>query len=291
MDQYSDEQYTGIIPTAYLTAYPRTFTDIPYSKEIFVELENIVQRKDGHGIGEELKVKKLAPEIEARYKLVNHLLEKTGVQQVLELASGLSTRGLVMSEDSGVKYIELELEQMAGIKLEAIGRLTESRDNLHVVSGNALRFSDLNKAAKYFDDNKQICIINEGLLRYLDFSEKARVSHNVHILLEQFGGFWITPDVTLKKLLEVQDKTTMPGKNKMISTSTGKNFHTENSFDNARQAMEFFEAQGFTVQIHHFSEIAGTLVSPHELAMSESEASEIISHGVVFVMGVANTKP
>lgn len=287
MKKYSDNEYTSIIPTAYLTAYPRIFTDIPYSREVFAELEHILQQRDGHGVDEELKVQKLAPEIEARYKLVNRLLEKAGVLQVLELASGLSTRGLVVASNPEIKYVELELEQMADIKSEIVSRITGSQDNLHIVNGNALILSDLEKAAKYFDENKQICVINEGLLRYLNFSEKAQVAHNVRVLLKQFGGLWITPDVTLKKLLETQDKTTMPGKNKIISVSTGKNYSNENSFENKEQAIKFFEDQGFSVEPHQFSEVASLLASPRKLAISESEAKKIISHGVVFVMRVA----
>jgi O-methyltransferase involved in polyketide biosynthesis len=287
MSQYNDEQYTTIIPTAYLTSYPRIFTDIPYSKEIFTELEHILQQKDGAVVGEELKVKKLAPEIEARYLLVNNLLRKSGVHQVLELASGLSSRGLVMSRDPEVKYAELELGQMADIKKEIVYRLIGLRDNLRIVSGNALRLSDLEKAVEYFDHGKQICVINEGLLRYFDFSEKAQVARGIHLLLEQFGGLWITPDITLKKLLETQDKMTMPGKNKMISASTGKNYHGDNSFENSEQAIKFFEDQGFSVETHQFSEVASLLVSPRELDIAEIEAEKIISHGMVFVMRVA----
>jgi len=34
----NDDRFCEIIPTAILTAYPRTFSDIPYSQQIFDEL-------------------------------------------------------------------------------------------------------------------------------------------------------------------------------------------------------------------------------------------------------------
>lgn len=286
MERYSDENYISIIPTAYLTAYPRTFTDIPYSQEIFAELEHIKQQEGGQGINEEFKVQKLAPELEARYKLINLLLQKTGILQILELAAGLSTRGLSMVNNPNVKYVELDLKPMADIKTKIIDKLIDLPSNLHILDGNALRFSDLKKTIKYFDQNKQICIVNEGLLRYLNFSEKEQVAHNVYKLLEQFGGVWITSDVTLKKLLETQNAITMPGKNKIISVSTGKNFN-DNSFENEEQAIRFFENQGFVVEIHQFSEVADLLVSPQKLAISEDEVKKINHSGRVLVMRVA----
>ena len=104
MAKIDDANYTSIIPTAYVTAYPRTFTDIPYSNEIFDGLEAL--RKEGHlpEIEEDQKVDRLAPELEARYKLIDKLLAKAEITQVLELAAGLSTRGLLFTAEPSALY-------------------------------------------------------------------------------------------------------------------------------------------------------------------------------------------
>lgn len=61
------DNFESISPTAILTSYPRTFTDIPYENEIYKWLTE--------NCNEDVKLNKmLAPEIEARYKLTNKIL-------------------------------------------------------------------------------------------------------------------------------------------------------------------------------------------------------------------------
>ena len=60
------DEFESISPTANVTSYPRTFTDIPYEKEIYNWLEENCLEKPKLN-------KNLAPEIEARYKLINKL--------------------------------------------------------------------------------------------------------------------------------------------------------------------------------------------------------------------------
>lgn len=84
----NDKDYEEISATAIVTSYPRTFTDIPYEKEIYKWLQK-------HCKEEVTLNDTLAPEIEARYKLINKLLDSSHIKQVLELASGYSSRGLI----------------------------------------------------------------------------------------------------------------------------------------------------------------------------------------------------
>lgn len=56
------DNFESISPTAILTSYPRTFTDIPYEKDIYKWLTE--------NCDEDIKLNKmLAPEIEARLDL------------------------------------------------------------------------------------------------------------------------------------------------------------------------------------------------------------------------------
>ena len=71
------DSFESISPTAILTSYPRIFTDIPYEKEIYKWLEQ--NCKENVNLN-----KLLAPEIEARYKLTNKLLNNSKIKQVLE---------------------------------------------------------------------------------------------------------------------------------------------------------------------------------------------------------------
>lgn len=277
-----------VIQTAWLTAYPRIFSDIPFSTEIFQELEKIRKENDGTEVAEELKVSKLAPELEARYKIVNHLLEKNNAHQVLELASGLSPRGLIMSQNPSVEYVELELPQMIEDKKKILETIVskaelENRNNFHLEEGDALNLEDIARATRHFKEGQSIAVVNEGLLRYLTFPEKTIVAQNIHSLLKEYGGVWITPDITLRKILEIQDEVTMPGKNDEIQKMTNKNFN-QNRFENEEQAKEFFENLGFSVERHSWLEIIDELVSPQKLDISEDEVRKMISPAVVFVM-------
>ena len=97
----NDKDYEEISSTAIVTSYPRIFTDIPYEKEIYEWLSNYCN--------EEVTLNKmLAPEIEARYKLTNKLLDNSGIKQVLELAAGYSSRGLIYSQKR-YNYVEMDL--------------------------------------------------------------------------------------------------------------------------------------------------------------------------------------
>lgn len=283
MPEIIDDDYTSIIPTAYLTAYPRTFTDIPYSKEIFDQLELIRAKGQLPELSEEFKIPRLAPELEARYKLIDRMLSQSDIHQVLELAAGLSARGLIMAADSSVEYSELDLEDMAAMKREILGTVATIPHNLHITSGNALRLSDLEQAIEGFDTSKPLAVINEGLLRYLGFAEKAAVAKNVHKLLERFGGVWITCDTTPKKFLATQDTVTKPGFNKGLVGMSGKDF-SGNMFEDEQHATKFFTDLGFSVEIHQFSEIASELSSPAILKLPDEEVAKLINFGVVVVM-------
>ena len=111
------ESYESVSPTAILTSYPRIFTDIPYEKEIYEWLSK--------NCSEEIQLNKLlAPEIEARYKLANKLMDKLNITQVLELAAGYSSRGLIYSQ-KGYKYVEMDLEGVSNNKKRIINELFE----------------------------------------------------------------------------------------------------------------------------------------------------------------------
>ncbi len=103
------DNFESISPTAILTSYPRTFTDIPYEKDIYKWLTE--------NCNENVKLNKmLAPEIEARYKLTNKILDELGINQILELAAGYSSRGLIYSQ-KGYNYVEMDLESVSKNKI------------------------------------------------------------------------------------------------------------------------------------------------------------------------------
>lgn len=274
----NDLDYEKISPTAIVTSYPRIFTDIPYEKEIYNWLE--------HHCNEEVTLNKmLAPEIEARYKLTNKLLDKYRIKQVLELAAGYSSRGLFYSK-KGYNYVELDLENVTKNKKEILHSIEKDiPENLNIISGNALKKDDFKKIESYFIIDKPIAVINEGLLRYLTFDEKRLVAQNIYDLLSKYDGIWITCDVTPKKFMKSQDKA-LPDFNKNLSNITSRN-NLNDRFEDENHIRRFFGEVGFElVEIHKFNEMKDELYSINELGIIDDKIEKTLEDAIVVIMKI-----
>jgi O-methyltransferase involved in polyketide biosynthesis len=102
-------------------------------------------------------------------------IERGEVQQVLEVAAGLSPRGLRFARrhPRELFYVEGDLPAMARRKREALARTEEPAGSHHlVVEIDALADhgprSLADVAARFFDPARGLAIITEGLLNYFD---------------------------------------------------------------------------------------------------------------------------
>ena len=275
----NDKDYEEISPTAIVTSYPRIFTDILYEKEIYNWLEK-------HCNKDVTLNKMLAPEIEARYKLTNRLLDKyDNIKQVLELAAGYSSRGLTYSK-KGYNYIEMDLENVSVNKRKILNSIEKNiPNNLNIINGNALKKSDYKNIVKYLKDNEEVAVINEGLLRYLTFDEKKQVAQNVYELLSKYGGIWITCDVTPKKFMDSQDKA-LPDFNKDLATITSRN-NLNDRFEDINHIREFFGNIGFElIEFHKFNEMKDELYSVNKLNIFDEKIEKTLEDAIVVVMKI-----
>lgn len=278
----NDKEYEEISSTAIVTSYPRIFTVIPYEKEIYEWLSS-------HCNEEVTLNKMLAPEIEARYKLINKLLDNSGIKQVLELAAGYSSRGLIYSS-KGYNYVEMDLEKVSNNKINIIKTIEKNiPKSLNIINGNALRSMDYFKCDEYFEKNKPVAVINEGLLRYLTFDEKRIVAENVYSFLKKYGGIWITCDVTPKKFIQTQEKA-LPNFNKNLNNVTSRN-NLNDRFENIEHIKEFFGDIGFEVaEIHKFSEMKEELYSINHNNIVNSHIKQLLDDAIVVVMKIKEEK-
>jgi hypothetical protein len=131
--------------TAKLAAYMRQYSDIPFAKDVAQHLraqevfEKLLQ--DNQMSPEDLLW--YAPIFEVRYKSVTETIRKSGTRQILELASGISLRGLALTQDPGVTYVESDLEELTDEKASLVSDLRRqyylaTYGNLHLVVANAL---------------------------------------------------------------------------------------------------------------------------------------------------------
>lgn len=271
-----NKNYEEISPTAIVTSYPRIFTDIPYEKEIHNWLSSNVHQ--------DVKLtKELAPEIEARYKLVSKLLDKTKITQVLELAAGYTSRGLNYSK-KGYTYIEMDLAEVSNNKKRALDSLeTDTPENLKLLVGNVLEEEDVLKCEEYFKEDEPVAVINEGLLRYLTFAEKTEVAKNIHKVLEKHGGVWITSDVTPKKFITSQNAA-LKDFNKNLNTITSRN-NLDDRFDDIEHVKRFYNELGFeVVEVHKFNEVKDNLYSINELNIYNDNIEETLERAIVVIM-------
>ena len=281
-----DVDHSKVAPTAWGVSYLRTFSDIPLSQEFFDALNGHLQAQGASDIATRASRDHLAPQLEARYKLVDNLILEVGNSQVVELASGVATHGINLSRsDPSLSYVEVDLPDVVKEKraiIEEVGVAVPA--NLTIVEGDALSEDDIRKAIAGFDAAKPLTVVNEGLMRYLTFDEKTVLAQTVHKLLSEYGGVWVNPDISLRQALAREDAVAS-GHTQGLKQTTGIDID-KNVFEDEQHAKEFFEALGFAVERHSFLEVTDQLVSPERLGMSAEEVQKLNEPCVAFVMRV-----
>lgn len=279
-----DSDFESIIPTALHTAYPLIFTDIPYSQEIFDKLSE-------NGFADSLKNDKLAFELEARHKLIDKFVKESGVKQILEIASGFTASGLnICRDDKDVKYIEFDLPKVIQKKKQILSEITQIPNNMFFVEGNALRSKDFEKVAEIFDLTKPVAVINQGLLRYLNFEEKQQVTENVYNIISKNNGIWITCDFTPAKFIQTQDKNLSEKStndyNSNLSKITDRN-NTSWRFKDKPDVEEFLAKNNLKIEWHDFTESVDMLSSKKQFGLSNEQVIPYLENAYV---GIISTK-
>jgi O-methyltransferase involved in polyketide biosynthesis len=104
-----------------------------------------------------------------RHAMLDHLARESGADAVLELASGLSRRGVALSADPRLRYTEVDLPPMVARKRALLerspeGRTVLARPGFSLVGADATD-ADLGALAPA---GRHLLVIAEGLLMYLD---------------------------------------------------------------------------------------------------------------------------
>lgn len=131
----------------------------------------------------------------ARHRAIDALLQQAidagRVAQVVEVASGLSPRGLRFSRRYGERltYVEADLPEMAQRKRQALLKIGALSDDHRVAEVDALKDGgpgSLAELATTLDRGNGLAIITEGLLGYLD---RESVDGIWRRFAETLGGF------------------------------------------------------------------------------------------------------
>ncbi|MEW6497986.1 MAG: class I SAM-dependent methyltransferase [Cyanobacteriota bacterium] len=285
MSDSSASDFEKISPTALLVAYVRQFSGIAYTREI-VELTRAEETaRQFESQGQQQPV--VAALIEARYKALEQVRTQFKGTQILELASGLLPRGLILSEDPGVIFIESDLPEMIQQKQRLVQQLVGERSNLHFLAIDATNNLNSRTLSDYFQLDKPVTVLCEGLLMYLTFPEKQQVFANVREILQTYGGVWITSDFTTKGARQmVQNDSALRQVNQKISSSTGRRL-TDNDFEDLDHAKQFAQEQGFQVETFSMLDVVNQLESVSVLKINLDHARELLAATPIFALTLA----
>ena len=266
--------------------YIRILTNIPLAKEIF----NIFQKLQGVSL-EEMKQAAsrtyIYPFMEARYLMTSRELEKSGVNQIFELASGFSPRGIKMTKSPTVTYVELDLPDKLKTKVAIVDELIKrgnikTRNDLYFEGGNVISTTDFERGSNHFK-NEPVGVICEGLLRYISKEDIKKLARNIFNLLKHNGGVWITPDIEFfdPKKLTPEEKKYYDDRVQKLGYDVRLNL-----FKDENEAETFFNECGFHVIKIPLTNIINELVIPSKIGISKEEALKSLVNRFVFSMTV-----
>jgi O-methyltransferase involved in polyketide biosynthesis len=270
----NDAGFEKVSLTARLAAYMRQFSDIPFAQDVAQRVraeEAFKQLLQEHQMQPE-DLLWYAPIFEVRYKSIVEAIRKSGIRQVLELASGLTLRGLALVLDQEITYVETDLKEFTAEKAELVAHLhrlynLKLRGDLYLGSANALDLQQLHEAAQFFDSAQPIAVVNEGLFPYLSSEEMEQVAQNVRDLLAEFGGVWITPDFSFKE--EVTEISEQQRRFRAVVEAATERRMYNNAFANEEDLLRFFERMGLRSRVLNAVDEAPDIVSMETLKLPQ----------------------
>jgi O-methyltransferase involved in polyketide biosynthesis len=261
-------------------AYLRSFTDIPYAKEIAEVSDAKKAFEELAGDSKESLIR-FSAYWEARYKATNRIIRRDGITQILEVAAGLSPRGIAMTENPDVVYVVTDLPQILDqermITEAALSKLNYQRPNLHFEVANALDRESLSTALSIFRLDRPVAIITEGLLPYFNHEEKTVLANNIHEVLTKYRGVWITSDVHTRQYLDATNRLDASTRQRhdRIARSTGSNLES-NLFADENDVRRFFETAGFQIEEYQYSNVVQDLSSIRLLNLSQEDTKRAL---------------
>ena len=266
-DKYSEQQF-GAMRTAFLTAFPKIFTDIDFASPIFSAMKDLAMQKGFTFLPNHFS-NEMSVEIEARHKALNSALDRFVSENdlVIEIAAGLSPRHL---QYQNLNYLELDFKPIMDIKREiyqSLGQknLVDSLNNVDVTNTEELH-NFLTKVLKN-KNYHQIIILNEGLFWYLSKSEIAKIT-NEFSAMSGFDWMWITSDCP------VTDQVAYDYRNTISDSAKAK----RGTFEDYEDFSNFFQNLGLSNQKYNLKDFVKyqDLSSAKFFALDENQTRQRI---------------
>jgi len=185
-----------------------------------------------------------------RHRIIDHLtslaIEQQGVTQIVELACGLSPRGVSMRRRyPHIRYIEADLPAMADHKRTLLQQQNLISERHRVLSCDVLaREGDdtLEKLFEQLDPSQPVLVITEGLVNYFELKVIAGFWQRLAACLKAFpAGHYLTdiyPDLSWHVIAPWARLAT-----RLLSRSTRA--HVRLHFNNDIEMADAFRGYGF----------------------------------------------
>lgn len=238
-----NRNYTTISPSAKSLLLMKGLTNIPFARQAAEIMMSPKEYNPDYSIRDVSYWTRIV-HFESRYWSIDQLLNELSIKNVLELSSGFSFRGLATIKKSGHHYIDTDLPEVIETKKNFVRTLSNNNteSKLEILPLNALDEIQLSEIVDRFPQG-EIVIANEGLLMYLDNTEKEKLCRNIHKVLTERGGYWITADVYIKKQTDTINIFTDERQKEFFKQHSIE----ENKFDSFSSAESFFNENGFII--------------------------------------------
>ncbi|HLI92606.1 MAG TPA: hypothetical protein VKU83_03325 [Puia sp.] len=218
---------SSISPSAYTLLFMKRHTEIPYIREAAALVENKLRQAETAGAGPTF-IPQFSTDpagygifllhFEDRYWSIDQLMADLPITNMLELSSGFSFRGLDLSRRKPVYYIDTDLPGLIAVKQSLVDDLLAGEQSAggtppdssaaDPTPGTPPGHYEL-QTLDVLDPDAfaaivarfppgPLVILNEGLLVYLDTTQKEQLCTNIRKALEARGGYWITADIYIR---------------------------------------------------------------------------------------------
>ena len=246
-----------------------------------MDLSELNERAGVAGVPEIIR-KGYAIALEARYEISNEMILRENHPWVIDLPSGYTPRAFCMTR-KGKHYIGFDLPVVTDDIGPIVSELlpAEFKGQAEYYGVDATNYDSMRAA---LDGVKgSVCIATDGLLGYFNEPELVSMCENVRRILREFGGSWITGDVTnevifgatfrvlLKDNPAMLQAFSMNTASKMADVEMKKNSLYS---DGEEKAREFLHSQGFKVERISYADLMPSLVSLADNPETEKELRE-----------------
>ena len=191
----------------------------------------------------------------ARYEIYNTAAIRSSAHNIVDLPSGYSPRGFRVSS-AGKRYFGFDLpvviDDMAPAAQKVMTPEQRRLSSYHAV--DATNYQSMKDALGSVKG--ELCIVTEGLLGYFNEPELVSLCQAIHRLLSEYGGTWMTADLSILRIYALTLGTLLKGDelayiNRVKEKGGGLaevEMYQNSLFLNGEEgALKFLEEQGFTV--------------------------------------------